>query len=350
MPLKLAEDHWDDQLLEAYFRRCTEPGSEVQRAAMSLMRRASTMKSAQSAAFRLRHYLRWCQARNVDPLVATRDDVVEWLNSTRDMSPATRKPMLGTVRLFYEELIDRDALVKNPARRLTAGRYTKERIRGLTIQEAAMIISTIQGELLHPGRVGLVAARDYLIFALGLTCGPRSSEMRRLSPGDFDLAAEPPTVHIYGKNRKHETKALAPIAVEAFRHYCRRLADTLERDLRPDDALIIALDKPADLQKQPAPLRPMSRTGLGYVVRSRFADNGFEGRKFGVHRLRKSAATIAHKNHADPDAIRAMLGHSNLGVTLRDYIIPEVELSESPSLQIPLHPLGLVLDGSEARA
>lgn len=334
----LPGDVWDNQRLQRYFVGLVEPGDPVHAVAWSMVRQASTMVSATRVAERLRVFLRYCGSQGLEPLALTRDDLEEWIASMRDRSPETQRMYLGLARAFFEEAVDRDLVGKNPTRRMRVGRFSRAQVPALGLDIVNRILRGIIGELSYPDR-GAVAARDYFVFSLGLSLGLRASEMLRLTVDDLRPDADPPTVRTYGKFRKHAERRMPVHLAAAYRHWTSVLEHTLGRELRPDDALVIALNGPEWVRIRTVTeetLRPMSRPALYNLVRNRLQDAGVEGAKLGSHRLRKTAATQIWHATKDAKAVQSTLGHEHLSQVLDAYVVPEQNLTECPADSVPL--------------
>jgi len=342
---QLPDDVWNQELLERQWFGLIAREHPIYPALVSLLRANATMTGATNVALRIKHYLRYCLAQGINPVTATRDDLEGWLSSMRHLAPITRQAYIAMAKNLYEELIDRDLVIKNPARRLHVGRNTRPAVRALTLEEVERTLDGIRVDLTSAHALRqLTAARDYLLFSIAVTFGPRAREIRRLEFGDFNVESERPTAAIFGKFQKHDIKRLAPIVVEALAFYRSVLERTIKRELEADDAVFIPLSHNTVLQLRAAGerrLRPMSQPALYSIVRNRLRDAGIDGEKLGSHRLRKTAATLAWRATKDIEATSRMLSHSRPDITWKYYIASEENLDESPSLQIPLRPTGL---------
>ena len=331
MPIMLKDDQWDQERLERLLGRDLPRTDPLWRCALSVLRQNKTMSGATACVGRLRRVVHDLKAMGVDPIHASRDDIEDWLASLGHLSPETSGSLLGAARSLYEEAIDRDLIVKNPTRKLTVGRYKPQRVPSLPKATADEILAALEIET-SDGDDPLAAARDRFIFALGLSLGPRSREMLRLSAGDVSVEFDPPTISLFGKGRQYELKRSPVLAIEAYRTYRAKLEANLGRELRAEDALVIALDHEARLRMRTDPSRtlvPMSRAALYRIVRSRLEDAGVSGVKLGPHRLRKTAATLMYKASVDPDAIRRTLSHEDIKTTFANYIVPEQDLDDA---------------------
>lgn len=342
MPAILKTDVWDESVLRRLLVGFIDVAHPIYICALTMLRAGSTMPSAVSTTLRLRYYFRYLHERGLDPLDVTRDDLEAWLSTGRDLSPETMRSKLGTVRVLYEEAIDRDLIVKNPTRRLKIGRYTPPSPPALSLRDVETLLATIRQEMNDPKSM-LVGTRDNFVFTLLCTIGPRTSEVLRLAVADLHLDDVRVTADIFGKNRKHDVKALPPVVVEGARLWMAALEGALGRPLRSEDALVVPLSHQAvsGMRANPnAILVPMSQAAFFSLVRSRLRDLGLKGPKAGPHRLRKTAATLAWKAKADPTEIQRMLGHEHLSTTLDAYIKPAMDLEHAASDSTQLRPIG----------
>lgn len=211
----------------------------------------------------------------------------------------------------------------------------------MSLRDIKTLMMSIRLEMTDPKGM-LVAYRDNFIFSLLCTLGPRSAEVMRLTVEDLHLDDVRATADIYGKFRKHDVKPLPPIVIEAARLWTKALEEFLGRALRPDDALVIALDYGSAKAMRTSPdatLVPISRAGFFCLVRARLRALGLKGPKAGAHRLRKTAATLAWLAKVDPVQIQRMLGHEHLSTTLDAYITPAMDLEYSASDSTQLEPI-----------
>ena len=345
MPATLPEDVWNQDVLDRHFYRVIATDHPAYPAIESMLRHCSTMASAFHVAQRLRKYLIYLHKVGIDPVDVTRDDLERWLLSMKHLAPATRQAQIAMVRNLCNELLDRELMAKDPTRRLNVGRHTKAQVRALTLAETNLILDAIRAELAVP-KLRMKAARDYLLFALGFTAGPRESEMRRMTFGDFDLKAEPPVAHIFGKFQKHLRIALSSLVLEALPLFREEVETRLGREVKTEDAVFISISHRAPVPSDPdglLTLKPLTSAGVYNIVRERLRDAGITGVRLGTHRLRKTAATLAYSVTRDVVTTSRMLGHSRPDQTWKHYIAPEEDLRQSASLQIPLYPAGLAV-------
>lgn len=334
----LTTDNWDADRIRRLLAAIVPEDDPAYRPALALVTRCNTMPGAESTLARLRRFLRDFKRMGVHPLGATRNDLDDWVASLRGLSPETVSGLIGTARTFYEEAIDRELILRSPARRLSAGRYTPAQVPALTKSEAESLLAGIAAELSDPA-TRLAASRDTFIFATALLMGPRSSEMLRLEAGDLKLAGDPPVAQLFGKFRHHATKRVPVQVIDAYRLWTADLAAELKRELRPDDALLVALSHNGAKQMREQPDRrlvPMSKAALYNLVRERLRDAGISGAKLGPHRLRKTAATLMYEADVDVDTIRRTLDHSDISVTFRNYIIPAQNLKRAAGDEVGL--------------
>lgn len=345
MPRQLPDDRPDPGLAERYLTGVIDPGDPFYRPALSAIRRAHTGESLKSTAYRVRAILGYFRRNGIAPLAVTRDDVEDWLATLTYLQPTTIESYLTTLRTVYEEAIDRGLLARNPARRLSVGRHEEAKPPALTREEAQRILDAIRAELDDADR-RLVAARDYLVFALGFTLGPRCAELRRITFEDLDPDGDPPTVVLFRKGRKYDEQRLSPLAVEAVRLLRHVLETELGIEIRPSDAPIMRLDAQCPLQlthsRPEDDILPMSDAALYNLVRNRLLDAGLSGRKLGTHRLRATAATLAWLATRDVLAVQTLMAHARVDTTVRRYINPAENLLHSATDAVPLAPAGLI--------
>ncbi|HEX7949004.1 MAG TPA: tyrosine-type recombinase/integrase [Candidatus Limnocylindrales bacterium] len=331
MTIMLREDEWDQERLELLLSKDLERTDPLWRCALSVLRQNKTMSGGTACVIRLRRVVHDLKAMGIEPLHATRDDIEDWLASLGHLSPETSGSLLGAARSLYEEAIDRDLIVRNPTRKLTVGRYKPRRVPSLPKATADAVLEALEVEI-SDGGDPLAAARDRFIFALGFSVGPRSRELLRLSASDISVDTDPPVLSLFGKGRQYELKRVTELAIGAYRVYKRELESFLGRELRADDALLIALDHRSRLLIRSNPSRtlvPMSKAALYVMVRRRLGDAGVGGTKLGPHRLRKTAATLMYKAGVDPDTIRRTLSHDDIKTTFANYIVPEEDLDDA---------------------
>ncbi len=337
----LAEDKPNPAAIDRYLFPL-ELDDPLRKPASAIMRRASTALSMAVTGERLRDWFRYLRNQGLDSLAVSMDDVNAYLWLKQHLSPVTQRTQLTAVRVLYDEAIVRDLITKNPTRGVKLGQYTAAEVHSLSLEASQAIIDAVRSELNDP-ELRLVAARDYLLFALLMTMGPRSKEIRRLTFSDFSQTGERLVVHIFGKNRKHADLAASPLVVEALSLY-RSVLDEHQVAIEESDAICLPLGgrfRPEAGVHPSSPRAPMSDRALYNIVRSRLDHVGVVGAKVGPHRLRKTFATLAWRAGADPVAIQRGLGHRHLRTTLDHYISPEQDLDHPASDRVPLAPAGL---------
>ena len=303
------------------------------RPAIAAIRHCHTMTGMMGAALRLRRWFLFLADRDVRPVDATRDDVDDFLASMAHLAPSSAEAHLAHVKVMYDEAIDRDIVAANPARRATVGRYTPPTVTALDLEQARTLLRGIEADATDPA-YRLTARRDYALFALLLSAGPRSAELRGVTWGDLELDADPPTVRLFGKGRKFRTIRLPVLALRALRRFRDELA-AAGIPVGPADAIAIGLstrDLPTLRDPVARPLRSMSREALYVLVRTRLREIGVEGSRVGSHRLRATAATLAYQaSPGDIVALQMLMGHERLDTTRRHYILPAETLASTPA-------------------
>ncbi len=346
MPQQLREQVIDpDRIERALWGSITRP-DPMYRPALAAIRHCRTMPGMMGAALRLRRWFLFLAERGVAVVDATQDDVQEFLGSMAHLAPSSAEVHLAHVRVMYEEALDRGIVAANPARRVRVGSYTPPVVVALELEQARALLAGIDADAEDPA-YRLAARRDGALFALLLSAGPRSGELRGITWGDLELDGAVPHVRLYGKGRKFRTIRLPAVALAALRRYRDELL-AAGIGLAPDDALAIGLSA-RDLAalRDPAarPLRSMSREALYMLVRDLLQAIGVEWPRVGSHRLRSTAATLAYLASGDIVGIQGMLGHDRIDTTRRHYILPADALAATPADRVALWPA----DGGEGR-
>lgn len=139
--------------------------------------------------------------------------------------------------------------------------------------------------------------RDYAMLVLMVRLGLRANEVAALCLGDIDWRnAE---ILVAGKGGRDERLPLPVDVGRALADYCRR-----GRPRRAGRALFLHAR---------APYQPLSRTGVGEVVRRACRRAGL--RPVGAHRLRHTAATAMRRGGAPLGEIAQVLRHRDHATT-----------------------------------
>ena len=138
--------------------------------------------------------------------------------------------------------------------------------------------------------------RDRAILLLIASYGFRNKEVRELTLDDFDWQREQIRLH-RSKQRREQLYPLARSVGDAIVLYLQRARpDTNRREV-----FLISL----------APVRPLSRGGLNYIVKCRLKQAGIKLRHYGPHALRHTCATRLLARNFSLKEIGDHLGHNS---------------------------------------
>jgi len=338
MPQTLPEDTLDYHQALVRVRTIVGETDPFYRCIMDVVRRTNTTMGARAYVNAILPFLRWGTERGLDWLMADRDVISDYITSDMTLAGSTRSMRLQLVRNIYEEAIERGLVTKNPARRLRVrGTQNDGGPPGLSAAQARQVLGRMRADFDDPKR-GLVTRRDYLIVYIGLKLGLRTTEMRRLTYGDFSRPATRTVVEVLRKGGKTGRLLVPQGVVDAIAEWRSTLVD---HDVIPsaDDPIICRLQAARfHGMEVVTPLTSVSSRTIFSAVEHWLDLIGITGARRGAHRLRRSAATIAWEGHADLASIQTMLGHENVNTTVRNYIRPSEDLLRPASDCIDIDP------------
>src|SRR5262249_13013427 len=199
----------------------------------------------------------------------------------------------GLSRWLYEqERTDRDRLVS--LSRLNAKTDPRHERRALTEIELRAILAAAAKSPDH--LEGLNGADRHMLYATAMVTGFRASELASLSPSDFDVSSDRPTVTVnaaYSKNRRQSVQPLPPDVAEALRSY---LAD------RPAGRAVWI----GPWNKNAAELLRADLSAAGIPYRDG------EGRVADFHALRHSYITLLERSGVSPKLAQVLARHSDI--------------------------------------
>ena len=216
-----------------------------------------------------------------------------WLSRERHCGPATRARKTAALKAFFRYLKDKaHVLEENPALELELPKQLKRLPRHLSLEESRQLLETVSDQA-NP-----YSARNMCILTLFLNCGLRLSELCGIDLADI----HEDTLVVLGKGGKERTIYLNGACLEALADY---------RQERPNSGL-----------KDPKALfisrlgRRISPKTVQKMLKTTLIQTGLDPRRYSVHKLRHTAATLMYKyGKVDIRALQMILGHASIATT-----------------------------------
>ena len=221
---------------------------------------------------------------------------ISYLDRERKNNSRTKFRKISSVRSFFDYLTYKvDVLEKNPAENIDMPKMEKSLPVYLTLEESIQLLRSIQ----NFKQKNIYRLRDYAIAMLFLNCGLRLSELASLNVQDLNKDR---TLRIIGKGSKERLVYLN---------------DNVERSI---DAYLLARKAEGLADEEPLFLSMrktrMSNRSIQHMLEKHLKNAGFDTRKYTVHKLRHTAATLMYQfGDEDLKSLQEILGHESISTT-----------------------------------
>lgn len=234
-------------------------------------------------------------------------DSLEQLNVTdfkhhlildRDLSPATARSYLASVRAFYN-YAEQHGGRKNVARGVKG---SKERSgfkrKALTVAQVHQVLKAID----RSTETGL---RDYAMINLMVRCGLRDIEVSRANVGDITQRNGVDVLMVHGKGRseKDDYGVLTPSTLKHIKLYHAKRGD-----LKPEDPLFASLSHRTEGAR-------LATRSISEIVKTAFERAGIFGKEYTAHSLRHTNVTLALLGGATDREAQQMARHADVSTT-----------------------------------
>ena len=214
---------------------------------------------------------------------------------------ATRARKASTIRIFFAYLNEKAELIdSNPALHLETPKQDKRLPKYLSLDDSKKLLETVQNE---DNRNSL---RDTAIITLFLNCGIRLSELVGIDVKDIDF--NECKLNVIGKGNKERTIYLNKPCMKAINDYLvvRPKKELIKNDKKhSQDALFLSERRE----------RIGNRT-VQHIVTKELSLAGLDTKKYSVHKLRHTAATLMYQyGQVDIRALQELLGHKSISTT-----------------------------------
>ncbi len=218
-----------------------------------------------------------------------------WLSSllSANISARSVNRKLSSLRCFYRYLLKNKVITVNPLLKVVAPKTTQNLPSFLTKVEASRMIDSIE----YPE--GFVGLRDLMVMQLFYFTGMRVSEMTTLKVDEVNLRSL--TIKVLGKGAKERIVPIHPVLATLLEDYIAQRNKLVSINQVPYLIVTNKGDKPYQQM-----LYRIVRKYLSMVTPLE---------KRSPHVLRHTFATHLLDEGADINAIKELLGHSNLTAT-----------------------------------
>ena len=233
----------------------------------------------------------------------TLNDIHEFLSYlTRNYhsKPATRARKVSAIRVFFSYLTKTAHILQvNPAQDLETPKLDRRQPRYLSLEQSQKLLEVAHDE------ENRNKERDFAIITIFLNCGVRLSELVNMNIKDIDFFDN--KLNVIGKGNKERTIYLNKNCVKALKEYLSvRLQEGVKNDFQNSrDALFLSERR-----------ERISNRTVQHIVKQELKKAGLDARKFSVHKLRHTAATLMYQyGNVDIRALQELLGHETISTT-----------------------------------
>lgn len=186
--------------------------------------------------------------------------------------PASRARKVASIRSFFNYLTKKaKILTVNPAQELESPKLDRRNPKYLTLEESKKLLITVDNDDTKNRE------RDHAMITLFLNCGMRLSELIGINIKDI----RNDTLTVIGKGNKERTVYLNKACLNAIDEYMKvRPKD----NVKDRDALFLSERK-----------QRISKRTVQYAVEKYIEKAGLDSKKYTVHKLRHTAATLLYK-------------------------------------------------------
>ncbi len=209
-------------------------------------------------------------------------------------SDNSRKRKVTTIKGFFRYLtLQRKYFTENPSEQLEAPKIGRPQPHYLTLEQAQNLLDAPKGK--HE-------KRDKAILTIFLNTGVRVSELCNLRVDDI----QGDMLHVSGKGRKDRNLFLNDACLQALADYLPIREDQIiAQELKGMQTIFIS-------QKG----TKFSSRGIEHMIEKYITQIGMDPRRFTVHSLRHTAATLMHKyGQIDIKTLQQVLGHESTQTT-----------------------------------
>lgn len=154
--------------------------------------------------------------------------------------------------------------------------------------EAEKLLKSVTGEYKE---------RDYAILTIFLNCGLRLSELVNTDINKIDYNNQ--TITVIGKGNKEREVDLTPACIIAINKYLQ-----VRPDVKNENALFLSERR-----------KRIAKSTVQSLTKKYLSMAKFDIKKYSVHKLRHTAATLIYKESKDLKALQEILGHENSHTT-----------------------------------
>lgn len=232
----------------------------------------------------------------------TAQDITDFLaiKAYRDhISQNYKSTIYRYLSTFFSWAYRKEHIIKNVADGVDKVKQVQAQKKRLTDEEVEDIRDVLE------------TPKEKALFELMLCTGMRVGEISNLNIADLDLTHK--TVTIWGeKSDKYRTGMLTPKAVKALRNYIGN---------RPGTDPVFLADR--------APHNRMREYGIEKLAKEMAVRGGVTRLTATVHVYRKTFASVLYRKTGDVMLVSKLLGHSNPEITVKYYLVDDIEEMQS---------------------
>lgn len=211
------------------------------------------------------------------------------------LSSATTNRRIACLKSFFKYLCEAmELLGKNPTVGVSSPMKHKSLPAYLTENECIRLLDALKG---------INQKRDYAIIMVFLNCGLRVSELVDMDIGDIREDGEFHFINIIGKGQKERQVYLAPSCISAIADYMTE-REQIEPEKGSERAMFLSRKR-----------NRISVDAVQAMVKKAIKQAGLNEKKYSVHKLRHTAATLMLQNGVDVRTLQVLLGHKSLSTT-----------------------------------
>ena len=222
-----------------------------------------------------------------------------YLTNNFNSKAATRSRKVSSLRVFFNYLCLKNFIEINPTQNLETPKLDKRLPKYLSLDQSRKLLNVALNEDNRNNE------RNYAITTLFLNCGLRLSELVGINIKDINFSEC--QLNVIGKGNKERTIYLNKSCVKAIKNYLDvRPKEGIKKDVKNSHEALFLSER----------RQRISQRNVQEIIYKELRQAGLDTKKFSVHKLRHTAATLMYQyGNVDIRALQELLGHECISTT-----------------------------------